>query len=41
MSNDIIIYEEQKADSRNRLLKKSTEIASIRAKKNYYDDVDI
>ena len=41
MPNDIIVYEEQKADSRNRLSKKSTEIAPIRAKKNYYDDVDI
>ncbi len=41
MSNDIIIYEEQKADSRNRLSKKTTEISPVRAKKNYYDDVDI
>ena len=39
--SDIILYQEQKADSRNRLSKKATDITPIRAKKNYYDDADI
>lgn len=40
-NSDIILYQEQKADSRNRLSKKATDITPIRAKKNYYDDADI